>query len=438
MININWLVKGSGMHNFQMLLISSIFFLKIVANGIGISNISIWFYLILFSFLLKIIDLTKTKVRIGKDYNRYLVKIILLSIVMFAVLTVNFELISNLTVWLQFISMIMFSVVLYTSINCEKDIYKIMKVLAFSITISSMFGLLQYINFELSQSIGSVLNFLNISNPDGTRITGLSTSPITFSYEVIVGIFITYNLLLVNKRKWILGFALLIMLVAMILNQTRSALIGILVGSILIKYFAGGIRTGKKIFSVLVVLLVLFVGYWLATPLFGIESRFTQRDFSSLSRIPMVITAFRYSMLHPFGTGVYKLYESGIDLSMYHSNVQITILENYTHNQFTNILVEFGYFGFAILSSIYYGLYKVFKNIKNVKLKIFKSKEIDILFATIIAYTVNALFHNGGILHAEPTIWFVFAMFYKIILIKKQNLIVKKEGGICEDTLYSS
>lgn len=345
---------------------------------------------------------------------------------MFVVLIANSELISNLTIWLQFISMVMFSVVLYTSVYSEHDIYRIMKVLVFSIAISSMFGLLQFFNFELSQRIVSILNFLNISNPDGMRVTGLSTTPITFSYEIIVGVFITYYLMLVNKRKWTFGIFLFIMIVAVILNQTRSALIGILVGFIAIKYFSGGIRVGKRIFSLLLLVLLLFLGYWIATPLLGIQSRFTLRDFSSLSRVPMVITAFRYSMLYPFGTGVYKLYESGIDLSMYHPIVQAFILENYTHNQFTNALVEFGYLGFGILISIYYKAYRAFRKIKNTKLGISESPEIDILFATIIAYTVNALFHNGGILHAEPTIWLVFAMFYKLILIKKQELAVEK------------
>jgi hypothetical protein len=51
------------------------------------------------------------------------------------------------------------------------------------------------------------------------------------------------------------------MIVAVKLNQTRSALIGILVGFIAIKYFSGGIRVGKRIFSLLLLVLLLFLGY---------------------------------------------------------------------------------------------------------------------------------------------------------------------------------
>jgi O-antigen ligase len=150
----------------------------------------------------------------------------------------------------------------------------------------------------------------------------------------------------------------------------------------------------------------------------------------------MVITAFRYSMLYPFGTGVYKLYESGIDLSMYHPIVQAFILEKHTHNQFTNALVEFGYLGFGILISIYNKAYRAFRKIKNTKLRnirVSRNRYIICNYYSIYSY---ALFHNGGILHAEPTFGLSFAKFYKLILIKNKNLAVEKRKVKCLKILF--
>ncbi len=75
---------------------------------------------------------------------------------------------------------------------------------------------------------------------------------------------------------------------------------------------------------------------------------------SAEMRIHMAITAFRYALDHPLGTGVYAPTMSHVSAEL-EPRKKASILSMVPHNQFLNVLVFFGYPGF-ILSILFYGL----------------------------------------------------------------------------------
>ena len=396
------------MKKLLIYIISLIIFLKVNFNGVGFFGISLWFYLIAISFVLLIMFLKNKKIIIDKNYLKYLKLNIVFLILMFLVMIFNDNIQYNYMVILRYLFMIIFSILVYLVIQSKNDLRVLTNVIIFSVMFSSIFGILQQFYPILYESITTFLRINNDNNLVTGRISGLSTTSITFSYELVAASIICFSLFTKENRYFIFPI-LAILLFALFVNQTRSAIIAVIFGFVLI---SSGRHSFKKAGATLLILLVFVLGAYFLINNLGIESRFFNDDVSSSSRIPMIYTALEYSLQFPFGTGVYDLSRANIDLSMYPATIVSTILTNYTHNQFTNVLVEFGFLGLFTVLNIYTNIYK--KHVSEAKF----SKYNFLWIVVIIGYTINSLTHNGGIIHADPVIWLIFGIFYKHTLIK--------------------
>lgn len=402
------------MHKLRILLLGLIIFSKINLNGVGFLGISLWFYLILLACILFVFDEFNKRIKFNLHYKKYLMYLLILFFVMIAVLFIYGHLQSKMIFLSQYLVMIILSILVYITIKSEKDIKSITLWIVVSILFSSIFGLLQALNPSMYHRVIEILNIGNDNIEITGRINGLSTTTITFSYELLIGLLLSLWLFQKYKMKIMLPIALIIIL-TLLINQTRSAIVAAIF-SVLLFYFQK--MNLKKIVTNFLLIFIAIAIVLSFINLFDINVRSFFGDTSSTARIPMIITAIRYSFYFPFGTGIYDLYKLNIDLSMYSSVVVNSILSNYTHNQFSNILVEYGYLGLLLMILIYVNIFG----------KHFKSKNIfnydKIWIIVIIGFTINALSHNTGILSIEPVIWSVFSIFYRHTDLKYQDILL--------------
>jgi hypothetical protein len=332
---------------------------------------------------------------------------------MLLVFIVNQIFLDQVIGWLRFLLMISLSFSVYVNLKSEVQLLAHFRHIVIALSVSSIFGIIQFYNIGIYNLIVSQFSFLYVPSILSDRIYGLSSSPINFSYELLVGFFISLFFLLKQKNILNLMFFLLIFF-ALYLNQTRSALLSILIVYLL--YIIKNLRV-NNLYIFIIFGTFISVLFFSSTSIFGIQSRFLLDDLSSSARIPMFLTALRYSILNPFGTGQYNLIGTNIDLSIFDSEVAFLIFNNYTHNQFTNFLVEFGYIGLGLLLSIYVLFIKFYT------LSINKSIVFNFIYFSIISYSINAMAHNGGIMHAEPLVWIIFAFYFKYQDLKIKNIL---------------
>lgn len=392
------------MNKIPKILLSLIIIIKITLNGVGFFGISIWFYLVALYISITIMQFINRRMFIDSGYKKYFLSIVIMLFMMVFVALINEKFDEKIVYLINFLSMILFSLSVYLMIKNDIDIKRIVQTIIISISISAVIGIIQIISYEQYLEI---INFLGLNSNNNMEITGringLSTTAITFSYELLIGFILTLREIIKNKRLTFIPFSFIIG-IALMLNQTRSAILALFLVILWIFMQNHGSRNiGKKIFFLTSLALILP----LSLEFFGVTIRLFNEDFSGNSRLPMIFTAFEYSFQFPFGTAVYDLSRANIDLSKYSLGVVNIIINNYTHNQFTNILVDYGYIGLFIMTSIY--VLFISKHIQNSK-----NMKYDIYWILVIfAFTVNALAHNTGIFSIEPIIWLCITIFFK-------------------------
>ncbi len=130
-----------------------------------------------------------------------------------------------------------------------------------------------------------------------------------------------------------------------------------------------------------------------------IDSRiFTVSDLSAQIRIHMTVTALRYSLDYPLGTGVYVPNDShisdGTDMTLKH-----WLLSEQPHNQFMYMLVLFGFPG-LILLILFYAL--IFRSLIHSARFVKTSSDRTFFFPSLAivgalaASTIVTLFHTRG------------------------------------------
>jgi hypothetical protein len=193
------------------------------------------------------------------------------------------------------------------------------------------------------------------------------------------------------------------MLIALILNQSRSAIISYLLIAIFNLLFIYKNRY-KKYFMPIFILITLMI---LVIILNQNELLMNQgSDISAQSRIPMIITGLRYFIRNPFGTFNYN--HELINFHLPYSNSIINlIMLNTTHNHTLNIMIYYGILG-GIVIFMFYKLLLI-KFIKESQKSIYSIA----LFSSIAGYFLNSMFHNPGILSPDPVLWIIIICFIK-------------------------
>ncbi len=132
---------------------------------------------------------------------------------------------------------------------------------------------------------------------------------------------------------------------------------------------------------------------------FGLNSRIVSiGDTSARARLPMALTALRYSLDHPLGTGRYTPEDRHLPGGL-EQRVAEEVLRTTPHNQFLVVLVYYGYPGLVLLGAFYLligrSLFATAR--RSVRLR---DTETMLLAAAVTGslagYGLNSLFHNAG------------------------------------------
>ena len=128
------------------------------------------------------------------------------------------------------------------------------------------------------------------------------------------------------------------------------------------------------------------------------RSIFSVSDESARTRLPMAVTAIRYALDHPLGTGEYSPDSSHISPGT-DSKIAPLVLTRSPHNQFLEVLVNYGFPGLALLVSFY--VFALRSLIHSSRLAI-RYRDTDALFLIaagaggVTAYLINSLFQPHG------------------------------------------
>ena len=297
------------------------------------------------------------------------------------------------------------------------------------------------------------------------RTAGLSVGTITFAYQLAVAIPLAVGLLLllplrlfplgrsgergdasipckILSDEWIWRGAIVVLLTvlttALVLNASRSALLGVFFGGmvalapLLLK--RPGLRRTPNLLSLAIVAVATFALVSLIeeggafNSLFEEGGAFNRRvlsvqDTSARARLPMVITALRYAVEYPLGTVVYEPEPRHLPHDL-DPAVQREVLRHTPHNQFLVVLVYYGWPGLALLM-LFYGVIAV-ALLSSIRLALkLSTADAIVLVASlagcIAAYGCNSLFHNAGPFVGDWYHWIVIGLVFSAHAVLKRE-----------------
>jgi len=388
--------------------------------------ISPWNYLIIFLATIVILALfLKGKIKINKYSRRIWVTSVLFlfwAIVISLIQGVEFARV--VTYSLKLISVFLVGFCTMFFIKNEKQLRVFSYSLITFISISAFVGVMQFLGIDF---FWKLREFLGI-NPNSvvgqqilqrSRVPGLAYFSIPFGYQLTSVVPLIFGILSVEKRWFLknisLSLALGLCFLALLATLSKSAIIGGIVGLLVVRFLASKPKRRKgKVISLAVALsLLILILNTLTNSL--IWENFSKPTSSTLSRIPLFLAAFKIFLNNPFGVGVGQFNKYGAEFfpELSHFSGAYYILTTSAHNQFLNILVYFGIFGLLLLILFYYyifkGLFRLYRQIDNLFVK-----GITIgLIGSFTAYIINSMFHNAGPFMIDPFNWYFIgiAMF---------------------------
>ena len=282
----------------------------------------------------------------------------------------------------------------------------------------------------------------------------MSTGTITFAYQLAVAIPLAIGMLLVfpfrffplgrlaerdeapnpsaiSRDEWLWRGAIVVLLTilttALILNASRSALLGVFFGGLAalmpLMLKLPGLRRTPNLLSLAIVAVATFALVSLIEE-GGISRRIVSvQDTSARARLPMAITALRYAVEYPLGTVMYRPeprhLPSGLDPA-----VQREVLRHTPHNQFLVVLVYYGWPGLALLM-LFYGVIAV-ALLSSIRLALkLGTADATVLVAAlagcIASYGCNSLFHNAGPFVGDWYHWIVIGLVFSAHAVLKRE-----------------
>lgn len=297
---------------------------------------------------------------------------------------------------------------------------------------SAFVGIMQFLGFDF---FWKLREFWGVS-PDiasdiilRTRIPGLAFYSIPLGYELASIVPLIYGLLIsknIGLKKPFLFITFAICFLALLATKGRSAIIGSLIGIAVITFWGFKLKK-RKLNSLIIISLLVILIFAAAPSQFSIQ-RFAFKDTSAIIRLPALIISGKTFLEHPLGMGRdlknYLQHSSEFEELTYKyvrkynpsrlSEIPYLLREKpiiAPHNQFINILLYYGIFGFLLLIFFYYfifkGLYCTIQNNKNKPL----IESIGLgLMGSFIAYVINSLFHNLGPFLVDPFNWYFIGL----------------------------
>lgn len=242
-------------------------------------------------------------------------------------------------------------------------------------------------------------------------VAGLASYSIPFGYQLCTCVPLVFGLLLSRSTRYrkSLTAVFLLLLLALFLTQSRSAIIGALMGVVVIIWSS---LTRGKLKAFLLVLSLgamayLFHGMHINPRLLNFV------EYSAQARFPLFLVALWTGVTHPLGTGrgTYIEIASGF-YEMVEELPSATAVFKFTaHNQFLNMLGYYGMPGLALLIIFYVLLFRLFRiNRKSVLPHPFLNGMRIGLLGAFSAYLVDSFFHNAGPFIGDPINWYFIGL----------------------------
>ena len=291
----------------------------------------------------------------------------------------------------------------YQIIDYEDDINYLFKVYIFAVFVSSLVEIGQVFGNSFCTEIWFFLHADEkiIGALNASRFLGLGSSALAFAYAVssalIVTIFVRYK-----HANFIIKIILAgVFLFALVTNNTRSAWIAAAM-AVFIWLF---IYTPENKTNLLLISRAFFFVLFIAVLFMFISgvdlfagSRFENisDSASSMSRIPMIMTAFNHALHSPLGLGSYKVDPElivGANASTYSY-----VVNNTAHNILGNCVANHGFLGLFLLISLYVKVMSLFK--KQFHIVIAQEYFLAACLAVLVLL-INSFFHNLYIFNGD-------------------------------------
>lgn len=295
------------------------------------------------------------------------------------------------------------------------------------VTISATVGIGQYFVGGFFIKLWSITGGLLSKEAElenGRNIAGLAYFSVPFGYQLSTVLPLVFSFLISGHIKYrkVLLVIFIILFIALFLSGVRSAILGTIIGLGVVMKSLG--RKGAMKCAFLIVLFgVLSYVFWG----FYLNPRFiTINEFSTLTRIPLFITALMVGFTHPMGTGRERYMETAASFYELVSDLPgaIAVFEHTSHNQFLNMLAYYGWPGLLLLIMFYILLFRLLllTKVKTIDNNFLNAMRIGLL-GGFAAYFINSLFHNAGPFIGDPFNWYFIGLAFALSSIRQKSFI---------------
>lgn len=326
---------------------------------------------------------------------------------------------------ITYISNMMTVVVIVMVVKNERDLRTLVISFVLILGANAMIGIMQHIGFEQLYEFRRYLGKLEIEAHQG-RIIGLSRSAIEYAYVLLLGVCLAIGLLhervqILTKTTKFLYLSSFLIIVALILNGTRSAIGGVLIMTLLYALFGHKVMHmyPQRLSSTRSIFLLFFLGfavtvlitYTLDIPFILSVDQLRLQDTSAMGRLSRFQLAIDVLAQNPLGVGEIESYSNEV-LHVWSKLAYTKVLSDKSfsiHNHFLLAFVFYGIIG-GVLFLIY--ILQVLRLCKNGYQKasspLLKSIFLGGLF--LPAYYINIFFHNAGPLRGDNLYWFYIGL----------------------------
>ena len=170
---------------------------------------------------------------------------------------------------------------------------------------------------------------------------------------------------------------------------------------------------------------------------FGLNRRIVNLDDTSArARIPMALTALRYSLDYPLGTGRYSPEERHLPPGL-EPRVAEEVLAQTPHNQFLVVLVYYGYPGLVLLAAFYL---LIGRSLLATARHYLSSRDTESLLlvaavaGSLAGYGLNSLFHNAGPFVGDWFHFVIVGLVFSIERLAAERASQSRAPGCCRDS----
>ena len=170
---------------------------------------------------------------------------------------------------------------------------------------------------------------------------------------------------------------------------------------------------------------------------FGLNRRIVSLgDVSARARIPMALTALRYSFEFPFGTGRYFPEERHLPAGL-EPRLAEEVLTHLPHNQFLIVLVYYGYPGLVLLIAFYL---LIGRSLLITARHFLRSRDTESLLlaaavtGALAGYGLNSMFHNAGPFDTDWSYFIIVGVVFSIERLAAERASQSRVPGCGRDS----